>query len=237
MRDQIFKIVSFFILLTTSHVFASNPISQGVYENSEARNPISQAYMGQGSSHNPVSTDQAIKPVKTYEIGEYAQGGIVFELNDDKTKGLVCSIIYMPTSGITPLQWGSVFSAVPNADDDDDGKVNTDAILEYQTQNPSYSYQAATACASYAGGGYTDWYLPAKNQLFSIYFNRIAIQGSLQALINAGLTADLLDTSQIHWSSTQNLVGSSAYTTNFNDGITINLNLLNSYLVRAVRSF
>jgi hypothetical protein len=74
---------------------------------------------------------------------------------------------------------------------------------------------------AYAGGGYTDWYLPSKDELNKLYLNRIAIGGF----------ADIY-----YWSSTE-VVSHSAWYQNFYDG-SQGTNYKNyTYAVRAIRAF
>jgi hypothetical protein len=81
---------------------------------------------------------------------------------------------------------------------------------------------AARLCGDLVLGGYSDWYLPSKDELNQLYVNRVAIGGiSLYC----------------YWSSTEVNNGSS-WVQCFYDGIPI-LNLYDSnwFTVRAVRAF
>ena len=55
------------------------------------------------------------------------------------------------------------------------GFTNTNRIISVQGA-PATSYAAGLARA-YKGGGYSDWYLPSKDELNKLYINRAAIGG------------------------------------------------------------
>ena len=55
------------------------------------------------------------------------------------------------------------------------GLANTNTIITSQGGTPT-SYAAGLARA-YTGGGYTDWYLPSKDELYKLYLNRTTIGG------------------------------------------------------------
>lgn len=113
-------------------------------------------------------------------------------------------------------------TTLTNANDLNDGSSNT-SILQGRTNPPDVfaPYRAAQACYSATDSGYTDWYLPARNELSVLYANRIAI-GNF-SLIN------------YYWSSTENnSIGSTIV--NFSNGnIGNNYNKWNNYNVRCVR--
>jgi len=53
------------------------------------------------------------------------------------------------------------------------GRSNTEIIY----QNCSTSGNAAAVCKNYSGGGFTDWYLPCRDELNKLYINQTAIGG------------------------------------------------------------
>jgi uncharacterized repeat protein (TIGR02543 family) len=109
------------------------------------------------------------------------------------------------------------------------GSINTDRII---TQNGYDNTYAAGLARSYRGGGYSDWYLPSKDELNLLYINGSTIGGFNGIHTYAGGT---------YWSSSES-GNASAWAQNFTDGYqggnTNNKNdVQRNYLVRAIRSF
>ena len=97
------------------------------------------------------------------------------------------------------------------------GRNNTEIIY----QNCGSSGNASSICKSYAGGGFTDWYLPSKDELNKLYINNGAIGG----FASAG-----------YWSSSEYSTGY-AWSQGFGSGYQLNNFKLSAYYVRAVRAF
>jgi hypothetical protein len=99
------------------------------------------------------------------------------------------------------------------------GLANTNAIITSQGATAT-SYAAGLARA-YRGGGYTDWYLPSKDELNKLYLNRIAI-GSFA--------------NNFYWSSSEvdNLYAWFQY---FGNGVQGDGDKDFSFYVRAIRAF
>lgn len=82
-------------------------------------------------------------------------------------------------------QWKTSNTAAVGTDSETNGMSNS-AVMDAAGGHPAAKY-----CTDFAGGGYTDWYAPAKNELVLAWDNR------------ASLTALSMD-AQWYWSSTEN---------------------------------
>jgi len=164
-------------------------------------------------------------------VGDVYQGGVVFHLFEDgeagyiagETHGLIAAVADQ-SSGI---QWynGSYVTTGATATVVGTGSANTDAIIA--AQGATTTSYAASLAKAYAAGGYTDWFLPSKDELNKMYSN--IGQGSL--LGNIGNFADYF-----YWSSTEG-DGSTAWVQDFYNGFQFSLDKSITYPVRAVRAF
>jgi hypothetical protein len=138
---------------------------------------------------------------------------------------LVCA----PTDQSTGIRWynGSYTNTTAFADCVGGGAGNTSMII-YNQGATATSYAAGLARA-YAGGGFSDWYLPCKYELNLMYQN--IGQGNALGLGNVGGFANFF-----YWSSTD--VGNlSAWNQDFYVGNQyIGIKSATNY-VRAVRAF
>jgi hypothetical protein len=165
--------------------------------------------------------------VYTPTIGEAYQGGkvaYVLQLGDpgyDPTTphGLIAATLDQSTG----IQWynnndytttGATGTAIGT------GLSNTNAIIASQGETAT-SYAAAGLARAYAGGGYTDWYLPSKDELNKLYLNKNAIGG----FADAG-----------YWSSTE-FDFYLAWYQGFFLGSQVNVNKVYTFCVRAIRAF
>ena len=154
-------------------------------------------------------------------IGQSYQGGIIAFIDSTGRHGLIAATEDQ-SSGI---QWGNNDDIVTGATGTaiGTGLTNTNAIIAAQG---SGSY-AASIARDYNGGGYTDWFLPSKDELNTLYVNRAAIGGF---------------TDYSYWSSTESVTGDTreyviAWTQYFNDGDKVLTNKAGTSPVRAVRAF
>jgi hypothetical protein len=135
----------------------------------------------------------------THFVGELYGGGIVVSVWKD-AQGLEHGIIASLTDLSSSIQWttpafqNSLIG--PTAQSFRDGLSNTNAIVAQAGAGTSY---AAGLCKAYNAGGFTDWYLPAINELKQCY-NSIQIVNELLGDTYGGFF--LIGTSS-YWSSTE----------------------------------
>ena len=160
-------------------------------------------------------TAAPVTPV-VLKLGDSYQGGIIFFLDASGKHGLIAAT--MDQSKSTPW-WNGSFVSIGVANTVD-GSANTTTIIQVQGNSTNY---AAKICRDYRGGGYTDWFLPAKDQLNTLYNQKVVVGGF---------------TDDIYWSSTEFDVGSVwvqyflnglQHLDNTSDGATVG--------TRAIRSF
>ncbi|MCF8450687.1 MAG: DUF1566 domain-containing protein [Taibaiella sp.] len=97
-------------------------------------------------------------------LGQSYAGGIIFYLDGTGEHGLVCA----PTDQSTGAPWGCAGTLIgASGTAIGTGQSNTAAILA----NCTTSGIAAKICDDLVLGGYNDWFLPSKNELYIIYNN------------------------------------------------------------------
>ena len=114
--------------------------------------------------------------------------------------------------------------AVPELTGLGDGKTNSQYI--YNTYSSSLSnYEAFYQCYNYTVAGFSDWFLPSKDELASMYDN---LHNQIP------LDNDFRD--NFYWSSSENDTGT-AHSHHMNDGYTQTANKSSNGDVRAARAF
>jgi hypothetical protein len=140
-------------------------------------------------------------PTTYYSVGDFAQGGIVFWVDETGQNGLVCA----KEDQSTGVRWyaGTYGNTQAKGDGPFAGEANTAVIIATQVaigdDNVTY---AARICnelqITEAGKTYGDWYLPSKEELDLMYQNNATINATATA--NGGSAFADAD----YWSSTEN---------------------------------
>ena len=152
----------------------------------------------------------------TFSVGQSYQGGKIFYIDSTSHHGLVAATEDQHLG----IQWSDRLLVVAvNATSYTDGVFNTNQIITVQGNGSQY---AANVCRLYNGGGYSDWYLPSRNELNLLYLQRKAI----------GNFSDLIG----YWSSTE-FSKTEAWVQTFKDGVVGISNKTTSEAVRAIRRF
>lgn len=123
--------------------------------------------------------------------------------------------------GVRPALFWGTYGITTGLTDTTTGRANTAWLVANDT-----NAMAAKYCNALVENGYTDWYLPAKDELAKIYAAK-NIGGSKVAG-----TVDI--TGNYYWSSTEYSSGN-AWLQRFSDGIQASTNKNNGFLVRCVR--
>lgn len=92
-----------------------------------------------------------------YYVGQQAFGGIIIFVDSTGIHGLVAAMVDVGTDVVFE---NGANSATPVATSMIDGAGNTALLAPHAND-----YTAAQLCDAYAGGGFTDWYLPALFEL------------------------------------------------------------------------
>jgi Protein of unknown function (DUF1566) len=146
-------------------------------------------------------------------IGNSYQGGIIFYIDGTGSHGLIAATNYQGNS----LQWTYPAISVTTYDFIGSGQVNTNAILA-ACSDPG---TAAKACDTYENNGYSDWFLPSKDELNLMYPQRSFIPDM---------------SSGTYWSSSQ-YDDNDAYAQDFSTGGQNHISKVGPGYVRAIRKF
>ena len=149
-------------------------------------------------------------------IGDFAHGGVVFYIDAITGGGLICDV--QSPGG---LSWGCSAESVDSAIGT--GMHNTITIQALC----STSAMATYFCANSTAQGYTDWYLPSKDELNQMYLNKNIINATSTA--NGGISMNgygsSSSTTYNYWSSTSQIILNYGYnpeygvwTKNFSNG-------------------
>jgi hypothetical protein len=170
-----------------------------------------------------VNATGTITVSQSLTVGMNYQGGIVAYIFQPGDPGYVAGethgIIAAASDQSAGIQWYNGTYGTTNATGTALGTGNTNTIAIVNAQG-SGSY-AAKLCDDLVLNGYTDWYLPSKDELEKLYLNRAAVGGFSSA---------------VYWSSSENDDYNAWYFA-FNLGVANSLNKDYTFQVRAVRAF
>jgi hypothetical protein len=168
-----------------------------------------------------------------YSVGDFAQGGIVFWVDETRQHGLVCA----KEDQSAAVRWnaGTIGNTHAKGDGPFSGEANTVIIIAAQVAiGDDGSTYAARICNEFKTTEgeitYGDWYLPSKEELYLLFQNKATIDASATTNGGAEFSTDR------YWSSSENS-NYDAWSLGFGNGVQSINGKSATRRVRAVRAF
>jgi hypothetical protein len=148
---------------------------------------------------------ESIDSSPSYQLGDFAQGGVIFWLDKAKQHGLVCA----KEDQSSQITWstGAPIRTMALGDGLHAGESNTTIIIAIQGYGDMKPY-AASICNELQieedGINYGDWYLPSRDELNLMYHSRKTIDST--SIHNGGkafFNGTMNDVRTSYWSSTE----------------------------------
>jgi len=203
---------------TTADTKASNgPGGAGVFSNTFSSLTLGTLYHIRAYAVNAAGTAYGDdKSFMAIAVGDSWGGGKVAYIDATLIHGLIAATADQ-SLGAT---WGCSGVSLPGADGTAIGTGNQNTIdIEAGCSDAGI---AAEICALLVQNGYSDWYLPSVDELWQLYFNRLAIGG--------------FELFSWYWSSSE-FSSTQAYRLTMNGGTYVQAPKVDWYKVRAVRPF
>ena len=169
-----------------------------------------------------------------YAVGDFAQGGVVFGVDETGQHGLVCAIKDQNSSAEWSVGNNNIWTYATGKGIYA-GEMNTFLIIAKYTEEANIGTgYAAKICADYYvtqnGVMYGDWYLPSYEELRKMYDRKTKINATATANNGNALAGDK------YWSSFEE-ENSTVRTILFANGNYFHTNKNTKYHVRAIRAF
>lgn len=136
----------------------------------------------------------------TYSVGDFAQGGIVFWVDETGEHGLAC----MKSDQSAGVRWyaGTFGNTHAKGNGPYAGEANTAIIIAAQVaigdDNATYAARICNELKNAEGGKtYGDWYLPSNHELILMYQNKTTINTTATANGGSAFASDF------YWSSNE----------------------------------